>query len=125
MRYKGKNTKKYGDHYKAIYDTVLIVSWVTMAPPQGLPHQHCNGQLQSADFNLNRVLKNDKSQEAKDFIKATKAVNKKICEYVKEYFKTSGLTWNPKGGSLSDAKASSGGSTSGGASEQKEAPKNA
>merc|ERR1712066_637756 len=67
------------------------------------------------DFNLNRVLKNNKDQDTKDWIKSLKALNKKICEYVKEYFKSSGLTYNAKGGALSDAKEN--------VSEKKEEPK--
>merc|ERR1712130_418197 len=42
--------------------------------------------------------------DTKDWIASLKALNKKICEYVKEYFKSSGLTYNAKGGSLADAK---------------------
>merc|ERR1712048_366678 len=61
-------------------------------------------------------LKNNKDQDTKDWIKSLKALNKKICEYVKEYFKSSGLTYNAKGGSLADAKE-----TATGATEQKTA----
>merc|ERR1719189_451320 len=82
----------------------MVISWVTMAPPMGLPKQHVESQSGSCDFNLNRVLKNKKDQDTKDWIASLKALNKKICEYVKEYFKSSGLTYNAKGGALSDAK---------------------
>ena len=114
MRYKGKNTKKYGDHYKAMYEAIMAISWVTMAPPMGLPKQHVEQQAQAVDFNLNRVLKNDKSDEVKAWNLKMKAMSKKLSEFVKEYFKSSGLTWNPKGGALSEAKESAA-STSGGA----------
>merc|ERR1712048_1378415 len=100
MRYKAKDIKTKGDHYKAMYEAVMMISWVTMAPPMGLPKQHVESQNGSCDFNLNRVLKNNKDQDTKDWIKSLKALNKKICEYVKEYFKSSGLTYNAKGGSL-------------------------
>merc|ERR1719461_1865243 len=82
----------------------------------GLPKQHVESQSGSCDFNLNRVLKNNKDQDTKDWIASLKALNKKICEYVKEYFKSSGLTYNAKGGSLADAKE-----TATGATEQKTA----
>jgi len=59
--------------------------------------------------------------ETKAWIASLKALNKKVCEYVKEYFKSSGLTFNPKGASLADAKGASGASGGGGAEEQKEA----
>jgi len=85
-----------------------------MAPPMGLPKQHVEQQAQAVDFNLNRVLKNDKSDEVKAWNLKMKAMSKKLSEFVKEYFKSSGLTWNPKGGALSEAKESAA-STSGGA----------
>ena len=106
MRYKGKEFKKYGDHYKAMYEAIMIISWVTMAPPMGLPKQHVESQAGSCDFNLLRVQKKNKDDDTKEFIKSLKALNKKICEYVKEYFKSSGLIYNAKGGALSDAKES-------------------
>jgi len=74
-----------------------------MSPPMGLPKQHVESQAGSCDFNLNRVLKNNKDDDTKQWIKTLKALNKKLCEYVKEYFKSSGLTYNPKGASLGDA----------------------
>merc|ERR1719216_690599 len=89
-----------------MYEAIMAISWVTMAPPMGLPKQHVEQQLQAVDFNLNRVLKNDKSAEVKDWIQKMKALQKKLSEYVKEYFKSSGLMWNPKGGALGDAKES-------------------
>eukprot|EP01084_Bolivina_argentea_P231541 390447_1 len=103
MKYKGKNFKKFGDFYKAMYEATMVISWVTMAPPMGLPAQHIEGQVQSTDFNLNRILKNDKSAKTKEFITTLKALNKKVQEYVKEYFKKTGLMYNPKGGSIADA----------------------
>merc|ERR1712176_933169 len=112
MRYKAKDIKTKGDHYKAIYEAIMMISWVTMSPPNGLPKQHVESQNGSCDFNLNRVLKNNKDDDTKNWIKSLKALNKKICEYVKEYFKSSGLTYNAKGGSIADA-----------ATETKSAPK--
>merc|ERR1712062_234719 len=113
-KYKGKNVKKFGNHYKTMYEAIMAISWVTMAPPAGLPKQHVEQQAQAVDFNINRVLKEDKSAEVKEWNSKMKAMSKKLSEYVKEYFKSSGLTWNPKGGSLSDAKESA--SSSAGAS---------
>jgi len=124
MRYKGKNAKTKGDHYKAMYEAIMMVSWVTMSPPQGLPKQHVEQQAQAVDFNLNRVLKNDKSAETKQWVAAMKALGKRMGEYIKEYFKSSGIIWNPKGGALGDAAeaATSGaGGAGSGDAEQKEA----
>eukprot|EP01084_Bolivina_argentea_P203527 347600_1 len=122
IRYKGykgnsKTLRKYGDHWKAMYEAVMVISWVTMAPPQGLPWQHVCGQEQACMFNMGRVQKSDKSDEAKAWIKAMNALNKKVAEFVKEYFKSGGLTWNPKGSALSEAAAASSG---GGDDEKKQ-----
>eukprot|EP01083_Nonionella_stella_P086225 239401_1 len=116
LRYKAKDVKTKGDHYKAFYEAIMVISWVTMAPPAGLPKQHVESQVGSCDFNLNRVLKNNKGEDTKAWIQSVKALNKKVAGYVKEYFKQ-GLIWNPKGTSLSDAKEAS----SGGAEEKKDA----
>merc|ERR1719334_1265435 len=106
-----------------MYEAIMAISWVTMAPPMGLPKQHVEQQAQAVDFNINRVLKNDKSAEVKEWNLKMKAMSKKLSEYVKEYFKSSGLIWNPKGGSLSEAKETA--STTAGAAdtEQKEEAK--
>jgi len=125
-RYKGKDVKKKGDHYKAMYEAIMIISWVTMSPPMGLPKQHVESQAQSCDFHMNRVLKNSKTAETKEWIQKMKALNKKVAEYVKQYFKSSGLTYNPKGGPLSDAKEAASTAAGGdGGDEKKEdkAPK--
>jgi len=80
-------------------------------------------QAQAVDFNINRVLKKDKSAEVKEWNLKMKAMSKKLSEFVKEYFKSSGLTWNPKGGSLSDAKESAAAAAPTADSEQKEEAK--
>jgi adenylyl cyclase-associated protein len=108
MRYKGKNTKKFKDHYTAIYEAVMSCSWVTMAPPQGLPKQHVESQSGSVDFSINRVCKSNKDDDTKAWKAAMQAMNKRLCEFVKEYFKSSGLTYNAKGGALSEAAAAKG-----------------
>jgi len=126
MRYKGKDTKRFGDHYKAMYEAIMAISWVTMSPPNGLPKQHVEQQAQAVDFNLNRVLKNSKTAEIKEWIQKMKAMSKRLSEYVKEYWKSSGLTWNPKGGALSDAaesKGAGGGAASKESDQKEEAPK--
>jgi len=127
QRYKGKDVKTKGDYYKAMYEAIMIISWVTMSPPMGLPKQHVESQVQSCDFNMNRVLKNSKTAETKEWIAKMRALNKKVAEYVKEYFKSSGLTYNPKGGALSDAKEAASGGAGGndGGDDKKEdkAPK--
>jgi len=94
---------KSENHMAAFYETVVALSFIQMAPPYGLPLEHVKAQADSADFHLNRVLKKFKessdAETHKAFVKATKAVHKKLVAIVKENFKT-GLTWNPKGGDL-------------------------
>lgn len=123
MKYKGKDVKRYGDHYKAMYEAIMAISWVTMSPPNGLPKQHVEQQAQAVDFNMNRVLKNSKTAEVKDWNQKMKAMSKGLSDYVKEYFKSSGLTWNPKGGSLGDAAESKGKAAAASGDEQKEEAK--
>jgi len=103
-RYKGKNVKKFGDHLKAVFELISIVSWVTMSPPNGLPYQHCQSQTGSVDFNLLRVQKNNKDDLSKNWIKDMKKLAKSIEEYVKQFKKT-GLTFNPKGSNFSEVSA--------------------
>jgi len=94
---------KTDNHHTAFYETLVALSWVTMAPPHGLPAQHASAQGEATDFHLNRILKKtkDKSDAAthKTFVQKLKQLHKAQAEFVKEYFKT-GLTWNPKGGDI-------------------------
>lgn len=99
IKYRGKNFKKFGNHYKAAYEFVNQFQWVVQAP---LPAKFCASQQDSVDFNLNRVLKDNKDETTKAWIRALKAFAKKQSEYVKEFFKT-GLTWNPKGTDLASS----------------------
>lgn len=95
---------KTDNHHTAFYETLVALSWVTMAPPHGLPASHAAAQGEACDFHLNRILKKtkDKSDAAlhKTFVQKIKQLHKAQVEFVKEYFKT-GLTWNPKGGEIS------------------------
>jgi adenylyl cyclase-associated protein len=124
LRYRGKDLKKWGDYYKACYEVIVIIQWVTMVPPAGSPLGHCDQQSQACDFNLNRVVKEAKDDKTKVFVAALKKVCKTQTEFVKEHFKT-GITWNPKGESLGNATAASVSTTTKGAhaEEHKEPPK--
>jgi len=123
MKYKGKNMKKFKNHYTAMSEAVNALQWVMMAPPNGLPKQHVESQSGSVDFSLNRVTKDNKDDDTKAWKAKMQAMNKKLCEYVKEYFKASGLTYNPKGGALSEAAAASSGAKADDSKEEKSAAK--
>jgi len=120
-RYRGKDFKKWSDHYKACYEVISSTQWVVMVPPSGSPLGHCDQQTQACDFNLNRVTKEAKDEKTKAFAQALKKACKTQTDFVKEHFKT-GLTWNAKGGDLSSAAPVVAAKTTA-SEEQKEQPK--
>jgi len=67
-KYKGKDMKTFGEHYKTIYEIINSISWVTMAAPMGTPKAHVEAQEQATDFNGNRILKNKKDDKQKHFL---------------------------------------------------------
>jgi len=105
LKVKGKDFKKFGDHYKAFYELVVSVSWVTMVPPTQLPYQHVEAQQGATDFNLNRILKGA-DDKTKAWVRSLQALNKAHKEYVSNYFKKTGIEWNSQGGSLDSAQPS-------------------
>jgi len=92
-----------------LYDMCTMSSWVLMAPPAGLPATHVQGQIDSTQFHLNRVLKNAKGTERegddKEFVVAVKALGTALHDFVKENFKT-GLEWKAGGVDLLSASTS-------------------
>ena len=96
MKYKGKDFKNFGDHYKAIYEAATMMSWVTMSPPMGTPATHIQSQKDATDFNLLRIKKNKKDDKNKAFVKSFEDFHKAMAEYGKNYFKKDGFVWNPK-----------------------------
>lgn len=100
LKIKGPEVKKFGDHYKAFYELVSSISWVSMVPPQQLPFQYVEAQQGATDFNLNRILKATPDDKQKAWVRSLQALNKAHKEYVGNYFKKTGLEWNPQGGDL-------------------------
>lgn len=95
--------RQYDLHAKTTNALMNSLNWVAMAPPQGLPKAVAQDALESSDFYLNKILKNDKSDKSKGWVRAIKAVCNKQVEFVDTYFKT-GLTWNnAKGVSILEA----------------------
>jgi adenylyl cyclase-associated protein len=107
LKVKGKDFKTWGDHYKAIYETLSGLSWVTMVPPGQLPFQHMEAQKQATEFNLNRILKDKKDEKSQQFVKKLQAMNKAVTDYVGTHFKKTGIEWNPKGSDFGSVKADS------------------
>jgi len=111
LKVKGQDFKKFGDHYKAFYELVLSISWVTMVPPGQLPYQHVEAQQGATDFNLNRILK-QADEKHKAWVRALQALNKTHKDFVGNYFKKTGIEWNAKGGDLASVQASASASAS-------------
>jgi len=95
-----------GSHRAALYDVCTMCSWVLMSPPAGLPTTYVKGQIDSAQFHLNRVLKNakgkDNESDEKEFVALVKALGVALHTFVKENFKT-GLEWKAGGDDLLSA----------------------
>lgn len=97
-----------GSFRAGLYEVCTMTSWVLMAPPN-LPAAHVNGQVDSAQFHLNRILKNakgtDNESDIKEFVGAVVTLGKELHTFVKANFKT-GLTWKAGGDDLLSAPTS-------------------
>jgi len=97
-----------GKYRAAIYEVCIMTSWVLMSPPQ-LPAPYVKSQVDSAQFHLNRVLKDAKGKEneadTKEFVAAINAVGNALYNFVKANFKT-GLEWKVGGDSILSAATS-------------------
>jgi len=106
-RTRNKKLYKFSNFHKALKEVMSVNFWVSMYPPQ-LPAAHVKGQLEAADFHLNRILTKDgKTDENKAFVKSIKDLIKALAEFVKANFKT-GITFVGKE-SIGEAKAPAGG----------------
>merc|ERR1719410_2619260 len=57
---------KAENHNAAFYELIVGISWVTMAPPYGLPLEHVKAQKDATQFHLNRILKKFKEDKNKE-----------------------------------------------------------
>jgi len=100
-----RNKPDMGSYRAALYEVCTMSSWVLMSPPN-LPASYVNGQIDSAQFHLNRVLKDGKDKEnfsdIKAFVTAVASLGKELHTFVKANFKT-GLTWKAGGDDLLSA----------------------
>jgi len=81
-------------HHKAIHAAMDCLTWVSMAPPDGMPKQQCGSGVESCDFNLNKILMKDRSNAPnKAFAQTMKVLGSKMQELVKQHFKQ-GLNWS-------------------------------
>jgi len=100
-----RNKLDKGSYRAAMYEVCCMTSWVLMSPPN-LPVPYVKNQVDSAQFHVNRALKDSKGKDhegdAKEFAKAVKALGNAIHDFVKANFKT-GLEWKAGGDDLSAA----------------------
>jgi len=104
-----RNKPDMGNYRAAMYEVCTMNTWVLMSPPAGLPATYVKSQIESAQFHLNRVLKDAKGKEnesvTKDFVAAAKNLGLALHGFVKDNFKT-GLEWKAGGGDLLSAPTS-------------------
>jgi len=103
-----RNKPDMGSYRAAIYEICTMTSWVLMSPPN-LPVPHVKNQVDSAQFHLNRVLKDAKGKEnegdSKAFAASINALGKAVHQFVKANFKM-GLEWKVGGDDLLSAPTS-------------------
>jgi len=97
-----RNKLDKASYRNAMYEICTMTSWVTMSPPQ-LPAPYVKNQVDSAQFHVNRALKDSKGKEheadAKAFALAVKGLGNALYDFVKANFKT-GLEWKVGGDAL-------------------------
>lgn len=100
------NRHSHFNHYKAFSEAIICLNWVTV----DLPFPFIKGQLEAADFYLSKILsaaKNAPAGEAdvhRSYVKQLKELLEGLAAYAKANH-TTGLTWNPRGGDIKDAKS--------------------
>jgi len=100
-----RNKPDMGSYRAAMYEVCVMTSWVTMSPPN-LPAPYVKSQVDSAQFHMNRVLKDAKGKDnegdSKEFVRAAKALGTALHTFVKANFKT-GLEFKAGGDDLLSA----------------------
>jgi len=128
---KGYSDPKVNDLAKKMEQLVRIPLWVMHSAPALTPMQHvkdfCQGDVETA---INAGIRNNSNEAQKaDFqalLKAFKAVVAALDSFMKNAGFKTGIVWNPKGGSITQAApAATTGGGGAGKEEQKEAPKTA
>ncbi|XP_001638431.2 adenylyl cyclase-associated protein 1 [Nematostella vectensis] len=95
QEFREKNRRSnYFNHLSSWSEGIPALGWVTVVKGANFVNE-MNG---SAEFYLNRVLKDFKEKDAKhvEWVKSVKAIFVALKEYINEFHK-SGLTWNQSG----------------------------
>jgi len=92
---------EFFNHLSAISESIPALGWVAVAPT---PAPYVKEMNDAGQFYTNRVLKDwkDKSTTHVDWVKSWVSTLVELQAYVKQNH-TTGLTWNPKGGSPAPA----------------------
>lgn len=108
---ESKRTSPFFNHLSAVSESIPGLSWVAVEPA---PSQYCREMVNAAVFYTNRVLKDyrEKDKLHVEWVTAYTGVFNELTDYIKQHH-TTGVTWNPRGGSpldnLRDAAPAAGG----------------
>lgn len=93
FREKNRRSKEF-NHLSALSEGIPSLGWVAIP---NIPGSHVKDTIESAQFYLNRVLKDNKEKDAhKQWVKCIKALLADLQAYIKKHH-TTGLTWNKSG----------------------------
>ncbi|KAF9792880.1 adenylate cyclase associated N terminal-domain-containing protein [Thelephora terrestris] len=102
VKEKNSRDREWSLHYSVIATGASCVSWIT----DSKPGPFVQGIKEETEFYGNRLIKDYKEKDAKhlEWTRAFTGLLQGLKEYIAEYH-TTGLSWNPKGISLSEYKA--------------------
>lgn len=89
------NRSPFFPHLTSASEFAQALGWIFVSPT---PIGHVQGQLEAADFYLNKILVSQKGPDASDhklFVQSIKAALKEMQPYIKAHH-TTGLVWNAK-----------------------------
>ncbi|PIA19234.1 hypothetical protein COEREDRAFT_79190 [Coemansia reversa NRRL 1564] len=94
-------SSEYFDNLSAVAEGIPAFGWVAV---DQVPVPYITDMKESAEFYFNRVLKNwrEKDSNQTEWVKAFLSILRELAAYVKR-FHTTGLVWNPSGGTVERA----------------------
>jgi len=102
IREQNRQSKLF-NHLSTLSESILALGWVMVEPA---PTAYLEENINAAQYYINRVIKEFREKEKMhvEWTTTYTQILNELKEYVKTYHKT-GLTWNPKGGDATNAKA--------------------
>lgn len=103
---EAQRRSQFFNHLSAISESISALGWVAVSPA---PSPFVKDMCDAGQFYTNRVLKDwkEKSKTHVEWTKAWLATLGELMAFVKEYH-TTGLVWNPNGGSATQLAGSAG-----------------